>query len=293
VDVAARRWQKHDIVLRLEEDANGNDVHYVYKVVAVSKEHKDVSDNAHISCQLFLTKDKKHKLTDMVWNNFKACELSNVPVDAFESTGSMKSCTKNKLTLTFDPQAFYDAQVVAEGGEEEGHRGGNEEKDEVVLFDGEGDDEEKEEAAVEFDPLNMEDVAKQLPDFKKVRSMLQCLVEDRGHMLALSPKYHAELAGQGVEYDFGRTKWWFRSHNSHSTAGLRAKSLESFSASVVTLAHTRKFARRARDYMRAYQRGHKGLEVELATKKYKCHRSALDPDYHFVTEAKLTFFFVN
>jgi hypothetical protein len=53
---------------------------------------------------------------------------------------------------------------------------------------------------VEFDPLSIKDVAKQLPDFKKVRSMLQCLVQDRGHLLALSPKYHAELAGQGVEY---------------------------------------------------------------------------------------------
>jgi hypothetical protein len=74
------------------------------------------------------------------------------------------------------------------------------------------------------------------------------------------------------------------SYNSHSTTGLREKSLQSFAASVRTLFRTRKFARRARDYMRAYQRGHTGLEVELATKKYKTHRSALDTDYWFFTK---------
>ena len=37
-------------------------------------------------------------------------------------------------------------------------------------------------------------------------------------------------------------------------------------------------------YMRAYKRGHKGLEVEIFTKKYKTHRCALDTDYTFVTE---------
>ena len=58
-----------------------------------------------------------------------------------------------------------------------------------------------------FNPLSMEDVARRLPDFKNIRSMLQVLVEDRGHILQLSPKYHAELAGQGVAYCFGRCKW--------------------------------------------------------------------------------------
>jgi len=124
----------------------------------------------------------------------------------------------------------------------------------------------------------------EMADAKKVRSMLQILVEGRGHILELSPKFHAELAGQGIEYDFGRCKWWFRAHNTHSTAGLRAKSAASF-GDVVTLAHTRKFARRARDYERAYRRGYKGLTVEAAIKLYKCHRSALDTDRAFVAEA--------
>ena len=130
----------------------------------------------------------------------------------------------------------------------------------------------------------MEDVALQLPDFKNTRSMLRVVVEDRGHLLQLSPKYHAELAGQGVEYCFGRCKWWFRSHNSHSTAGLRAKSEASFGADVVSLGHTRKFARRARDYMRAYRAGYSGLAVEDGVKKHKTHRCALDFHFNFCRE---------
>ncbi len=55
----------------------------------------------------------------------------------------------------------------------------------------------------------------------------------------------------------------------------------SFGADVVTLAHTRKFARRARDYERAYRRGHKGLLVEDVVKVSKTYRSAFDSDREF------------
>ena len=130
----------------------------------------------------------------------------------------------------------------------------------------------------------MEDVAKQLPDFQNVRSMLQELVEEAGHILQLSPKYHAELAGQGIEYDFGRAKWWYRAHNSGSTAGLKTKSEESFRPEVATMRHTSNFARRARDYQREYRQGHKGLEVEDAKKVYKSHRAALESATTFCTE---------
>ncbi len=72
------------------------------------------------------------------------------------------------------------------------------------------------------------------------RSMLEASVVG----LKLSSKFHAELAGKGIEYDFGRSKWWFRNYNSPPTAGLRAKYLISFGADVITLTHTRKVTRR-------------------------------------------------
>ena len=46
---------------------------------------------------------------------------------------------------------------------------------------------------------------------------------------------------------------------------------------MVTLKHALKFVRRARDYMRAYKDGAKGLEVEVVKKVHKTHhRCALD-----------------
>ena len=188
----------------------------------------------------------------MVWNNFKASELTDVDAKLFKITkGTRRTCAASKLVIKINVQdgdgAWGEAEVDDDdGGEVKDDEGGGKVKDK----------------------LSMEAVAMSLPDFKNVKSMLQTLVERRGHLLQLSPKYHAELDGQGIEYDFGRTKWWFRNHNSHSTAGLREKSKQSFGPDVVTIAHTRKFARRARDYQRAYRVGHTGLEVEVGIKKY-------------------------
>ncbi len=52
----------------------------------------------------------------------------------------------------------------------------------------------------------------------------------------------------------------------------------------MSYAHVRKFAQYVRDYVRAYSWGHTGLEVEVAIKKYKVHRSALDTDFQFVSD---------
>ena len=85
-------------------------------------------------------------------------------------------------------------------------------------------------------------------------------------------------------YDFGLAKWWFRKHNSHSTAFLREGSAKAFGPDVVTLRHTRKFARRCRDYMRAYRAGAMGLEADACVRLVKTHRCALETDYTFVSE---------
>ena len=171
---------------------------------------------------------------------------------------------KGGLRVRFDPATYY-AQRAAEGQIA---------PDAEIL-----------EASVKIHPNSMEGVMARLPEFQiPVKSLLQELLEANGHLLLLSPKYHAELAGVGIEYCFGRVKWWFRNKNTMSTESLKSKSLQSFGSDVVTVYHVRKFARRARDYMRAYSWGHTGLEVETAVKKYKTHRSALDTDFKFVSE---------
>lgn len=147
----------------------------------------------------------------------------------------------------------------------------------VAAGDGDG--------GVVVNPLSMEQVALQLPDFANVKSMLQKLVDEAGHILQLSPKYHAELAGAGIEYDFGRCKWWFRNHRSESHEGLVVTSRKSMAVDVVNLPLTRKFARKAREYMRVYRKGHTGYNtVQTTVKEYKSHRSALDQSYKFIRE---------
>jgi hypothetical protein len=80
----------------------------------------------------------------------------------------------------------------------------------------------------------------------------------------------------------------FRNNNSHSTAGLRLKCMQSFSIGNVTIGLTRKYARRARDYnKRAYRWGSMGLEVKEDKKVYKCHRSAFGLCRKLVTAAEV------
>ena len=114
--------------------------------------------------------------------------------------------------------------------------------------------------------------------------MIQRVVEARGHTVLLSSKYHAECAGQGIEYDFGRVKWWYRKHNRHSTASLKELSAFAFDKSIVTLGLTRKYARKCRDYMRVYRAGAKGLGVDNVVTVMKSHRSALDSHTSFILD---------
>ena len=73
--------------------------------------------------------------------------------------------------------------------------------------------------------------------FQETKSMLEELVKKSGHILLLSSKYHAELAGQGIEYCFGRTKWWYKKNNPGSTAALKQLSREAFGPTIVTVDH--------------------------------------------------------
>ena len=47
---------------------------------------------------------------------------------------------------------------------------------------------------------NIGHVLDNLPDFRNERTALQHTVESRGHILVLSPKFHLEVAGVGIEY---------------------------------------------------------------------------------------------
>ena len=136
------------------------------------------------------------------------------------------------------------------------------------------------------DPTSVNSVLQNLPCYKKVKSMLHELVEKRGHLLELSSKYHAECAGDGVEYIFGKCKYWYRSHHRHSTDGLVNDSLASFDPDVLPMSFIRACSSRSRRYMRVYRfslkdgagRGTSDKTEEYVKTLRKCrsHRSALD-----------------
>ena len=59
-------------------------------------------------------------------------------------------------------------------------------------------------------------------------------------------------------------------------------SAAAFGKDVVSLWHTRRFARKARDYMRAYRAGANGLHTDVSVLNLKTHRCALDTHTSFI-----------
>ena len=114
-------------------------------------------------------------------------------------------------------------------------------------------------------------------------------VVSRGHLLELSSKYHAECAGDGVEYLFGKSKYWYRSHHRDTQDGLMNDSMASFAPEVLHLPFVRACAARARRYQRTYRftlnvppgapemsfDTTEGYVKKLKT-MYRSHRSAAD-----------------
>jgi hypothetical protein len=146
--------------------------------------------------------------------------------------------------------------------------------------------------------LSKADAAKRLrlcEDFATEQTELQRVFTNRGHILLLSPKAHPELAGKGIEYSWGKAKRDFRQHNDCVAKNLHENVQKSFES--LPLGRVRKFARKTREYMRAYAKSHMlfgateadKLEGYDAVKKFvkgsKTHRCTLDQDYAFVGTA--------
>ena len=104
------------------------------------------------------------------------------------------------------------------------------------------------------------------------------------HRCVFSSKHHCECAGNGIEYDNGRSKWWYRAHCDMTKAGMKKNAALSVSKKVITMAHTLKFARKARDFMRAYRCGSVDAEVEKHSREFRAHRCMLHCYFTFVRE---------
>ena len=136
--------------------------------------------------------------------------------------------------------------------------------------------------------LSLEFVLGNCADFKGQRSELQVAIEERGHQMALSPKFHCELAGVGIEYSWGKAKQYFRMHSTGQSNDITVRIDAAISQTHITLGLVRKYARICRDYMRGYIRGNTGPAVEAYIKTRKTHRSALDMHFAIINNDDTT-----
>ncbi len=134
--------------------------------------------------------------------------------------------------------------------------------------------------------------------FAKEMTALQHVGSQLGVSVIIIPKFHAELAGEGVEYRWGFAKGIYRRKplNSKKSKEDAFKRLVSDVASreVLTVDTVRKLSRRARAYICAYysmyesqNRGNDTIKltlplIERLVKAFKTHRAAISFDAGFV-----------
>lgn len=155
---------------------------------------------------------------------------------------------------------------------------------------------------------SLKHLMEQLPDFQDEPTLLQFHGEKLGVKVDRTPKCHPEVAGEGVEYDWGCAKGYYRRLPLKMKKGkdnFRESVKKSLDTQIVlTIARQRKFSRRAREYMLAYHTLDNTEEVdendlddaeakekkplmsayliEKIIKQYKCHRSAADFNTGFI-----------
>jgi hypothetical protein len=134
-------------------------------------------------------------------------------------------------------------------------------------------------------------------DFLQEKTSLQKLGESLGVMIEYTPKYHAELAGEGVEYDWGCGKQRYRRQplaRKRTLANFKSLVKECFGRDYLTKSIVRKTARRARAYICAHHwldNGADGLpdtgeislaKIEQLSKQMRTHRCAFDFDKGYI-----------
>lgn len=147
-------------------------------------------------------------------------------------------------------------------------------------------------------------------DFVNEVTLLQHMAKEMGAIVDRTPKCHAELAGEGIEYSWGKAKQYFRKININSRRGadnffrqcVRKSISREFPVSEgeeapLSTERIRKFSRRARRYIVAYSHWHTLNElgvrrpkesvqlIEFVVKNFKTHRNAEDFERAFIKQS--------
>ena len=135
-----------------------------------------------------------------------------------------------------------------------------------------------------------------LPVYLTEKSSLEKALVERGRILVMTPKYHPELAGIGIEYTWGKAKLEFRGRiNDKIPKNLRANTMKALGPDINTLGCMHAFARRCRDFMFGYMMTEEAIKndtnlanltgyalCQAMSKVRKCHRNILDIDVRFL-----------
>ena len=136
-------------------------------------------------------------------------------------------------------------------------------------------------------------------DFAEELTALQHVGKELGVSVIITPKFHAEMAGEGIEYSWGVATSVYRHKPLESKKGktsFKALVNDCTSREVLTTATVRKLSRRARSYICAYyafhqERAHNYEDhsptltlpsIERLMKAFKTHQAAVDFDTGFV-----------
>ncbi|KAI2512942.1 hypothetical protein MHU86_1488 [Fragilaria crotonensis] len=140
-------------------------------------------------------------------------------------------------------------------------------------------------------------------DFMNEEGMLQHIAKTLGVKVLLTPKCHAELAGEGVEYVWACSKGAYRNLSLQAKKGkdnFKASIRYCLSEEVITKVRIRRFARRARQYLMAYHaidacqvddetqhdcKTHGPVALTKLIGQFKTHRCAFDFDFKYIMEA--------
>jgi len=158
-------------------------------------------------------------------------------------------------------------------------------------------DGKKDEAGNVIPGTSTKEILGNCPDFKDELTLLEQLVQDRGHILLSSPKCHPELAGDGVEYGWGQSKRFYRRNNTGTEKEMakmqRERVLKSIDYENLPLLRLMRYSRVAREYKLVYyaedgggaEFSHAGIERARHTKRLKRqHNSHRAIDERILTE---------
>jgi hypothetical protein len=137
-------------------------------------------------------------------------------------------------------------------------------------------------------------------NFAEEMTALQHVGKELGVSVIISPKFHAEMAGEGIEYAWGITKGLYRRkplNSKRSKERFKELVLECTSRDYLRTETVRKLSRRARAYICAYYSLYQSKNdaaddntpttltlplIERLVKLFKTHRAAIDFDAGFV-----------